>query len=149
MHSKRACLGNSYTLAPVIDEGVSWLSFRLEDEEKIVPHVYIRELLGPKKEALEQVEVQENMLEEFLGNDLERRLQGTQNFSSLGFLWGSSTWSKEDILVKMRGEGASWCSSFQHGLRLFVEDKNWLEEWLLVPVKKNKKEELLKKDHPL
>jgi predicted polyphosphate/ATP-dependent NAD kinase len=38
------------TLAPVINEGVSCLSFCLEDEEQ----------LGPKKEALEQVEVQGN-----------------------------------------------------------------------------------------
>jgi hypothetical protein len=27
------------------------------------------------------------MLGGFLGNDVERRLQGTQNFSSLGFIW--------------------------------------------------------------
>jgi hypothetical protein len=53
------------TLAPVINEGVSCLSFRLEDEEQLVPCGYIRELLGPKKEAPEQVEVQENMLEGF------------------------------------------------------------------------------------
>jgi hypothetical protein len=63
MHSQGACLGNSYTLAPVIDEGVSCLLFRLEDEEQLVPYGYIRELLGPKKEVPKQVEVQENMLE--------------------------------------------------------------------------------------
>jgi hypothetical protein len=53
------------TLALVIDKGVSCLSLRLEDEEQLVPYRYIRELLGPKKEAPEQVEVQENMLEGF------------------------------------------------------------------------------------
>jgi hypothetical protein len=31
---------------------------------------------------------------------------------------------------------------------LLKGDKNWLEEGFLVPAKKNKKEELLKKDHP-
>jgi hypothetical protein len=36
-----------------------------EDEEQLVPYGFIGELLGPKKEALEQVEVQENMLEGF------------------------------------------------------------------------------------
>jgi hypothetical protein len=38
------------TLAPVISEGVSCLSFHLEDEEQLVPYRYI-ELLGYKKEA--------------------------------------------------------------------------------------------------
>jgi hypothetical protein len=55
------------------------------------------ELLGPKKEAPKQVEVQEDMLEGFMGNDFGRILQGTQNFSLLGFLWESSTRSKENI----------------------------------------------------
>jgi hypothetical protein len=39
------------TLAPVINEGVSCLSFRLEDEEQLVPYGYIGELVGHKKEA--------------------------------------------------------------------------------------------------
>jgi hypothetical protein len=39
------------TLAPVINEGVSCLSFHLEDEEQLVPYGYIGELLGYKKEA--------------------------------------------------------------------------------------------------
>jgi hypothetical protein len=38
------------TLAPVINEGVSCLSFRLEDEEQLVPYGYIGELLSYKKE---------------------------------------------------------------------------------------------------
>jgi hypothetical protein len=39
------------TLAPVINEGVSCLSFRLEDEEQLVPYGYIGELLSYKKET--------------------------------------------------------------------------------------------------
>jgi hypothetical protein len=39
------------TLAPVISEGVSCLSFRLDDEKQLVPYGYIGELLGYKKEA--------------------------------------------------------------------------------------------------
>jgi hypothetical protein len=66
-HSQGACLRNSYTLAPVIDEGVSCLSFRHEGEGQLVPYGYIKELLSPNKEAPEQVEVQENMLEGFWG----------------------------------------------------------------------------------
>jgi hypothetical protein len=38
-------------LAPVISEGVSCLSFRLEDEEQLVPYGYIGEQLGHMKEA--------------------------------------------------------------------------------------------------
>jgi hypothetical protein len=38
-------------LAPVISEGVSCLSFRLEDEEQLVPYRYIVEQLSLKKEA--------------------------------------------------------------------------------------------------
>jgi hypothetical protein len=38
-------------LAPVIDKGVSCLSFRLEDEEKLVPYEYFGEQLGCNKEA--------------------------------------------------------------------------------------------------
>jgi hypothetical protein len=53
------------TLAPIINEGVSCLSPRLEDEEQLVTYGYIGELLGCKKKVLEQVEVQENMLEGF------------------------------------------------------------------------------------
>jgi hypothetical protein len=34
------------TLAPIISEGVSSLSFRLEDEEQLVPYGYIGELVG-------------------------------------------------------------------------------------------------------
>jgi hypothetical protein len=39
------------TLAPVINEGVSCLSFRLEKEKQLVPYGYIGELFGYKKEA--------------------------------------------------------------------------------------------------
>jgi hypothetical protein len=75
------------TLAPVINEGVSCLSFHLEDEEQLVPYGYIGELLGYKKEARSKLMSKKKMLEGFLGNDFERRLQGTQNFSLSGFLW--------------------------------------------------------------
>jgi hypothetical protein len=53
----------------------------------------------------EQVDVQEKMLEGFLGDDFERRLQGTQNFSLSGFLWDRVHEARK---VEMRGEGISW-----------------------------------------
>jgi hypothetical protein len=92
-------------LAPVISEGVSCLSFRLEDEEQLVPYGYIEEQLGHKKEARSQLISKKKMLEGFLGDDFERRLQGTQNFSLSGFLWDRVHEARK---VKMRGEGTSW-----------------------------------------
>jgi hypothetical protein len=47
----RSLIGSSYTLALIFNEGVSCLSFHLEDEEQLVPCGYIGELLGYKKEA--------------------------------------------------------------------------------------------------
>jgi hypothetical protein len=51
-----------------------------EDEEQLVPYGYIGELLGYKEPRSKL------MLEGFLRNDFERRLQETQNFSLSGFL---------------------------------------------------------------
>jgi hypothetical protein len=50
------------TMAPILDEGVSSLSFRLEAIKRVVPYEHIRELLGFQKEALENVDVPEGML---------------------------------------------------------------------------------------
>jgi hypothetical protein len=47
------------TMAPILDEGVPSLSFRLEGVEQVVPYEYIRELLGFQKEAPKQVNVHE------------------------------------------------------------------------------------------
>jgi hypothetical protein len=73
-------------LAPVISEGVSCLSFRLEDEEQLVPYGYIGEQLGHKKETRSKL-MSKIMLEGFLGDDFERRLQETL----VGISLGSST----------------------------------------------------------
>jgi hypothetical protein len=87
------------TLAPVIDEGVSCLSFRLEDEKQLVPCGYIGELLSYKKEARRKL-MFKKMLGGLLGNDFERRLQGTQTFSLSGFLWDRVHEARK---VEMRG----------------------------------------------
>jgi hypothetical protein len=89
-------------LAPVISEGVSCLSFCLEDEEQLVPYGYIGEVLGYKKETQSKL-MSQKMLEGFLGGDFERRLQGTQ-FPLSGFLWDREHEARK---VEMRGEGAS------------------------------------------
>jgi hypothetical protein len=38
------------TMAPILDEGVQSLSFRLEGIQQVVPYEYIRELLGFQRE---------------------------------------------------------------------------------------------------
>jgi hypothetical protein len=53
------------TMAPILDEEVSSLSFRLEVVEQVVPYEYIRGLLSFQKGAPEQVDVQEGILEGF------------------------------------------------------------------------------------
>jgi hypothetical protein len=53
------------TMAPILDEGVSSLSFHLERIQQVVPYEYIRELLGFQKGAPELVDVPEGMLDRF------------------------------------------------------------------------------------
>jgi hypothetical protein len=60
------------TLAPVISEGVSCLSFRLEDEEQLVPYGYIGELLGYKKEVRSKLKSKKKNVRRIFG-DFERR----------------------------------------------------------------------------
>lgn len=62
---KKFALDILMTMAPIINEGVTCLSFRLEDDDQLVPYEHIRELLEFRKEALEQVDIQENVLEGF------------------------------------------------------------------------------------
>jgi hypothetical protein len=53
------------TMAPILDEGVPSLSFRLEGIQQVVPYEHIRELLGFQKGALEKVDTPEGMLDGF------------------------------------------------------------------------------------
>jgi hypothetical protein len=53
------------TMAPILDEGVSSLSFRLEGIRQVVPYENIRELLGFQKGAPEKVDVPDGMLDGF------------------------------------------------------------------------------------
>jgi hypothetical protein len=54
------------TMAPILDEGVSSLSFQLEGFQQVVPYEHIREQLGFQKGALEKVDMPEGMLDGFL-----------------------------------------------------------------------------------
>jgi hypothetical protein len=53
------------TMAPILDEGVPSLSFRLEGIQQVVPYEQIQELLRFKKGAPEKVDVLEGMLDGF------------------------------------------------------------------------------------
>jgi hypothetical protein len=53
------------TIAPILDEGVQSLSFRLEGIQQVVPYKYVRELLGFQKGAPEKVDVAFGLLDGF------------------------------------------------------------------------------------
>jgi hypothetical protein len=53
------------TMAPILDEGVPSLSFRLEGIQQVVPYENIRELIGFQKGAPEKVDMLEGMLDRF------------------------------------------------------------------------------------
>jgi hypothetical protein len=62
---KEFALETLMTMAPILDEGVPSLSFRLEGIQQVVPYEYIRELLGFQKGAPELVDVSDGMLDGF------------------------------------------------------------------------------------
>jgi hypothetical protein len=53
------------TIAPILDDGVHGLSFRLEGTQQVGPYEYVRELLGFQKGAPEKVDVTPGMLDGF------------------------------------------------------------------------------------
>jgi hypothetical protein len=53
------------TIAPILDDGVQSLSFRLKGVQQVVPYEYVRELLGFQKGAPEKVDVPPGMLDGF------------------------------------------------------------------------------------
>jgi hypothetical protein len=70
------------TMAHILDEGVSSLSFCLEGVEQVDPYEYIWELLGFQKGAPEQVYVHEGTLEAFwsvIGGGAHQQRNASQN----------------------------------------------------------------------
>jgi hypothetical protein len=53
------------TIAPLLDDGVQSLPFRLEGVQQMVPYEHVRELLGFHKGAPEKVDVPPDMLDGF------------------------------------------------------------------------------------
>jgi hypothetical protein len=62
---KKFALKILMTMAPILDEGVPSLSFRLEGIQQVVPYEQIRELLGFQKGASDKVDVPDGMLDGF------------------------------------------------------------------------------------
>jgi hypothetical protein len=60
------------TMAPILDEGVLSLSFRLEGDEQVVLYEYIRELLGFQKGAPRTSGCAWRNIRRFLENDRGR-----------------------------------------------------------------------------
>jgi hypothetical protein len=60
------------TMAHILDEGVSSLSFRLEGVEQVVPNEYIRELLGFQKGSPETSGCAWRHIGSYLENDRGR-----------------------------------------------------------------------------
>jgi hypothetical protein len=50
------------TIAPILDDGVQSLSFRLEGIQQVVPYEHVRELLGFQNGAPEKVDVPDGLL---------------------------------------------------------------------------------------
>jgi hypothetical protein len=53
------------TIAPILDDGVQSLSFRLEGVQQVVPYEHVRELHGFHKGAPKKVDVPPGMLDGF------------------------------------------------------------------------------------
>jgi hypothetical protein len=65
IYPQGVCLGKFDDYAPILDEGLPSLSFRLEGIQQMVPYEHIRELLGFQKGAPEKADVSEDMLDGF------------------------------------------------------------------------------------
>jgi hypothetical protein len=79
------------TMAPILNEGVPSLSFRLEGIQQVVPYEQIRELLGFQKEAPEKVDVPDGMLDGIWKPTNNKISSGTplSKYSTLGCVRGS------------------------------------------------------------
>jgi hypothetical protein len=89
------------TMAPILDEGVPSLSFRLEGVQQVVPYEHIRELLGFQKGALEKVDVPEGMLDGFwnlISGEAHQQWNSIRNLIIQVF----HSWMCKRILGRMR-----------------------------------------------
>jgi hypothetical protein len=89
------------TMAPILDEGVPSLSFRLEGIQQVVPYENIRELLGFQKGDPEKVEVPEGMLDGFW-NLISGEAHQQRNSIWNPIIQAFHSWMCKRILGRMR-----------------------------------------------
>jgi hypothetical protein len=89
------------TMAPILDEVVPSLSFRLEGIHQVVPYAHIRELLGFQKGAPEKVDVPEGMLDGFW-NLISGEAHQQQNSIWNPIIQVFHSWMCKSILGRMR-----------------------------------------------
>jgi hypothetical protein len=89
------------TMAPILDEGVTSLSFRLEGIQQVVPYQYIRELLGFLMGSPEKVDVPEGMLDGFW-NLISREAHQQRNSIRNPIIQVFHSWMCKRILGRMR-----------------------------------------------
>jgi hypothetical protein len=89
------------TMPPILDEGVSSLSFWLDGIQQMVPKENIRELLGFQKRAPEKVDVPEGMLDGFwnlISGEAHQKRNSIRNPINQVF----HSWMSKRILGRMR-----------------------------------------------
>jgi hypothetical protein len=89
-------------MAPILDEGVSNLSFQLEGIQQVVPYENIRELLGFQKRTLKKVDVPEGMLDGFW-NLISGEAHQQRNSIRNPIIRVFHSWMSKRILGRMRG----------------------------------------------
>jgi hypothetical protein len=89
------------TMAPILDEGVPSLSFRLEGIQQVVPYENIRELLGFQKGAPEKVDAPERMLDGFW-NLISREAHQQRNSIRNPIIQVFHSWMCKSIMGRMR-----------------------------------------------
>jgi hypothetical protein len=98
---KKFALEILMTMAPILDEGVSSISFRLEVIQQVVPYEHIRELLGFQKEAPEKADVLEGMLDEF-SDMISREAHQQKNSIRNPIIQVFHSWMSKRIFGRMR-----------------------------------------------
>jgi hypothetical protein len=89
------------TIAPILDDGVQSLSFRLEGVQQVVLYEHVRELLGFHKGAPEKVDVPPDMLDGFW-NLISGEAHQQRNCIRNPIIQVFHSWMSKRILGRMR-----------------------------------------------
>jgi hypothetical protein len=89
------------TIAPILEEGVQSLSFRLEGIQQVVPYEYVRELLGFQKGALEKFDVPDGLFDGFW-NLISREAHQQRNSIRNPIIQVFHSWMCKRIMGRMK-----------------------------------------------